>query len=278
MITLPPKRPAEVLDYAVDFTDELDAGDSLTSYTAAIVGATKDSDARSGAVVTVTVSGGTLGTLILITVTVVTLAGRTLQRLLVVPYAEPISLDQAKAHLRVELDDTDEDELIAGYIVAAREYVEEETGLVLVRRTIVEHHKQFWDCRSRATDPRAAQRALCLRAWPVNAVSEVAYTDCNGDAQTLADTRAVTGSRPAKLWPPRNTCWPAISEAEGVDVTLDAGFDDFNVPRLAVQAMLLLIGHWYMHRESVVAGERGVAVTVPQSAEDIIDKLRLTRV
>lgn len=45
------------------------------------------------------------------------------------PTAEPITPEEAKAHLRV--DGFDEDDLIAVYISAAREHVENELGLLI---------------------------------------------------------------------------------------------------------------------------------------------------
>ena len=50
--------------------------------------------------------------------------------------AEPVSVDTAKLHLRVT--DTSEDTLIGGYITAAREWVENYTGQILVQREVVQ--------------------------------------------------------------------------------------------------------------------------------------------
>lgn len=291
MIIAPPKAPAEVLDYALDFADALVGGDSIASKSVTVTGATKDEDTFSGSIVTVWVSGGTAGTIIRVTAVVVTNGGRTLQRTLVIPFGEPVSLEQAKAQCRVELDDSDEDELIAGYISTARETVETDTGLTLVRRQLVEHHEAFvqrlgtpfgddYDrCGSGRSWPPVSRRApLWLRAWPIVSVDSVAYTDTDGAAQTLADTRAILGTWPAKLHPARDTDWPDISEAEGVDVTLTGGYAEGDVPLRAVQAMLLLIAHWYRNRETVVAGDRAAAIEVPQAYAELCDKLRNMRV
>lgn len=74
------KDPDAAKDYQVDWTAWL-AGDSISSYTVtAQSGLTKDSDSRSGAVVTVWLSGGMLGRTYLVTVRVVTSGGRTDER------------------------------------------------------------------------------------------------------------------------------------------------------------------------------------------------------
>ena len=52
---------------------------------------------------------------------------------IVAPYAEPVHLDDAKLHLRVEV--TDDDALIRTLIVAARNHAEIFTGRALVTQT-----------------------------------------------------------------------------------------------------------------------------------------------
>ncbi len=50
------------------------------------------------------------------------------------PSAEPLTLAQVKAHLRVE--HTDEDGLLSGLISIARQFLEAETGLCLMRQRL----------------------------------------------------------------------------------------------------------------------------------------------
>ena len=47
--------------------------------------------------------------------------------------SEPVSLDECKAHLRIDFDD--DDAYLAGCITAAREWVEGQTKKVLMPRT-----------------------------------------------------------------------------------------------------------------------------------------------
>src|SRR3546814_10666560 len=50
--------------------------------------------------------------------------------------AEPVPLALAKAHCRIDPSDTDHDVVLATHIQAAREWVEDFTGLVMVSRTL----------------------------------------------------------------------------------------------------------------------------------------------
>jgi hypothetical protein len=53
------KDPDASLDYAFDWTDWLDAGEAIASWSTTVSGVTKIADDRVGAVITVWVSGGT---------------------------------------------------------------------------------------------------------------------------------------------------------------------------------------------------------------------------
>jgi hypothetical protein len=73
------KDPDAVLDYAVDWTDWLPAGDSITGRTVAVESGdvVKASDNLAGAVVTAWISGGTVGTNASVRFRVTTAQGRT---------------------------------------------------------------------------------------------------------------------------------------------------------------------------------------------------------
>jgi len=59
-----------------------------------------------------------------------------------------------------------------------------------------------------------------------------------------------------------------------VTITGTAGFadDPGGVPEIAKRAMLMVVGHLYENRESVVVGAS--VAEVPQGAEYLIDQLR----
>jgi len=223
--TLPSKSPEEVLDYRIDASGLLQDGETLAEAQSSITvtGATKDSEAYSDNAVTVWLSGGSPGTLIKITALLKTSGGRTFQRVYVIPYGEPVSLEQAKQQIRV-LDSDEEDELIAGYIRAAREWVENYTGLALVRREFTEFH-------------RPERGVVSLYRRPIVSASVAGF----------ADTRIVAG----RLFPGAGLSWPYLAHPEQFEVTYTAGYAEGEVPQSLIQAMLLLIGHYFVNRSSV---------------------------
>jgi len=170
--------------------------------------------------------------------------------------AEPITLEEAKAHIRVTADD--EDDLITALIVAAREWVENFTALVLVEREVTETFDSF-DC-------------LRLSGWPIapDATLVIDYLDGAGVTQPADDWWLQAYRRPARVTSAIGTTWPTpYSGAGTVMVTYTAGYASAeDVPQALKQAMLLLIGHWYGRRESVVVG--ATVAEVPLAVSSLV--------
>ena len=163
------------------------------------------------------------------------------------PSVEPVSLADAKLHLRVT--QAAEDDLIQSLIISARNVIEEELGLSLITTTWQQKLQQF---------PFHPNRIYLDRA-PVVAITSITYVDSANATQTLDSSRYITGlsHRPAWVMPQYADIWPdARGYNDDVTVTFTAGFgtsaDD--VPASIKQAMLLLIGTMYENRESVITG------------------------
>ncbi|MBB5684296.1 head-tail connector protein [Sphingobium boeckii] len=167
---------------------------------------------------------------------------------------EPISLELAKAQCRV-LDDS-EDDLISGYIVAAREFAEVHTGHVLMQRTVTETFRHF-----------ASPIMLLWR--PVASISGITYKDSDGTAQTYVDAVYDADAAPVEIYP--LTAWPETRRNGVVKVAYLAGYEADAVPQALKVAMLQMVAHWHANREAVAAGSM---VEVPQTAMDILDKYR----
>lgn len=149
---------------------------------------------------------------------------------------EPVTLAEAKLHLRV--DDTDEDALIHGLISAARETCEDRIeGTVPVtgwRLTL----DSFPD-------------AIKLPRPPIVSVESVKYLDTAGVQQTLSPLDYVvdTASSPGYIVPAFGKAWPETrDQINAVEVEYTAGSA---TPPAAIKAWLLLaVGDMYAHREA----------------------------
>jgi hypothetical protein len=83
------KDPEAVLDYAVDWSSWLQAGETISSYTVTVpTGITLDSDHESAGIVTAWLSGGTAGATYAIEVKITTSLGRTDERTFRIQVAE----------------------------------------------------------------------------------------------------------------------------------------------------------------------------------------------
>ncbi len=163
------------------------------------------------------------------------------------PAKEPIEGPDAKAQLRVDIGD--DDALITAYIKAARIIVEQKSLHALITQT----WKYFLDAW-----PDAAFIEIPLP--PLQSVSSITYKLENGSVETLATSVYLvdTDSTPGRVILKPNQQWPSDSLYPGnpISFTFVCGFGDTgaNVDDRAIQAVKLLVGHFYEHREAFVDG------------------------
>lgn len=163
------------------------------------------------------------------------------------PESEPVTLAEAKGHLRVDLDD--DDALIARAIAAARASVEAAVRRALMPQAL----RSEWPGFPPDGGPLVLPRA------PVRSVDEVAYTDPSGQDLVLDPSAyrvAAAGDGPAELVPAAGSCWPATAPyPDAVRVSYAAGYADADaVPACARAAILLRVGTLYENREQLVVG------------------------
>jgi uncharacterized phiE125 gp8 family phage protein len=165
------------------------------------------------------------------------------------PATEPISLEQARDHLRIvpygsPLSHPD-DAYVEGLISAARAWVQEYLGRAIGTQTVELALDSFTD-------------KIELPLSPVQAVQSVSYVDTNGASQTVASFQLNTFKTPAVLRPAYNQSWPSTRDQENaVTITYTAGYTvgespDYNeLPQPVISAMYLIIGHLYENRQEV---------------------------
>jgi len=175
--------------------------------------------------------------------------------LLTPPALEPVTLVEVRRYLR--LDATLEDELLTGLIKAARETLEQQTGLALI--------SQKWRLY---LDAWPKQGPVTIAKFPVRAIASVtAYRDDGKpvvlDAESLHLDRA---SRPAQLYPPSLQ----TGSVGGWEIDFDAGFGEAgaDVPDALRHAIMTLVAHWYEFRGAYSATQQ--PVSYPPAFERVI--------
>ena len=173
------------------------------------------------------------------------------------PLAEPITLAEAKAHLRLET--ADEDTLVAGLIRAARDHLEGQTGLCLVTR-LLRLYLDDW--------PEG--RVIPIARGPVQTIETVTVYDALGTPVEVAAAGYVLDgtARPARLMLPDR---PATARAmNGIEIDFTAGFGESgaDVPDTLKRAMLLHVAAMYELRGVLCLDDQPGAV--PQGYERLI--------
>ena len=128
------------------------------------------------------------------------------------PIDEPVTLAEAKLHLRVDFDE--DDALILALISAARQAAETITG----RQFITARWKMVLDrfagqegmvnsCDSNFSLPN---HAILLFKCPVQTITAIEYLDMNGAMQTMPPAHYVleTACEPARVTPVFGQIWP----------------------------------------------------------------------
>ena len=182
------------------------------------------------------------------------------------PAVEPVTVSEAKAHLRV--DGTAEDTLIGSLILTSRLHIEAALGLALMT--------QSWRL-SLDVWPNGRELELPLR--PLQSLSSVKVVAADGTSETVPSNSYVVdidGTPPRLV---RNGGrWPQPEKAaNGIEIEFTAGFGDeaADVPAPIRQALLMLIAHWYEHRDPIEVGSR--ETLIPAAVSDLLAPYRTVR-
>lgn len=184
--------------------------------------------------------------------------------LLTPPAAEPLSLAEAKAWLRVAHDD--DDALIATLVASARAHVEKQTRRALITQTwrIV---RDAWPASGRIEAyPAPLRQVLAARVY-----------DSAGAAQAIGAEAFVIDSAAAPgviAFAPYALAHPGRAVA-GIEIDVEAGYGATAsaVPEPLKQAIRQLVAHWYENRGAGAPDES--ALRMPASVAALIAPYRL---
>jgi len=166
------------------------------------------------------------------------------------PALEPVTIGEAKAHLRLDSAVGPEDDLVSRLISAAREHVEAVTRRALITQTW-DVFSEDWPCGEVLEIPKA----------PLQSVTSVTYTDYLGAVATFAATEygVDTAGAPGRVVLGYGKYWPTtvtLREYSPIAVRFVAGYGatTASVPQPIRHAVLLLVSHWFENREPNVIG------------------------
>lgn len=182
------------------------------------------------------------------------------------PAVEPVTLDEVKAHLKIE--GTAEDMLLGSLILTSRLHIEAALSLALVT--------QSWKLVIDRWPPRGT---IDIPLGPVQAVDGITVKDAAGVAENVPATSYLVdiASRPARIvWNGEAPPEPGVKAAGiGIDFTAGFGASASSVPAPLRHAILMLVAHWYEHRDPIEIGSG--AARVPDAVSDLIQPFRTMR-
>jgi len=176
------------------------------------------------------------------------------------PASEPVTATDVKNQLEIDSADTSKDTQIELYITAARQMVEEYTGLALITqvwRLTLDHwpndREEWWDGvrQGALNELRASGRAaqIMLPRYPLQSVDTIT---ADGAAVTIADVFiADTQQRPGRLVIKHGATWPTvIDNANGIQIDYTAGYGDAptDVPAALRLAIIQMAAYMFEHR------------------------------
>ena len=178
----------------------------------------------------------------------------------IAPAEEPVSLAEAKAHIRLSSDL--EDALVGAVVKAARLHAEKITERAFVTQTL-----RLTLSASEGVPP------LVLPYGPVQSVAAFEVFDLEGDAWVAADASAyaLAGDRLVRSERAGAAAWPAAERThDAYRITYVAGYGAAaDVPADIKQAVLLLAADLYENRETMV-GSGLVVTNMPLSAKVLL--------
>lgn len=180
------------------------------------------------------------------------------------PAAEPISIAEAKAHLKIRGSDTTQD----GYI---------ENTLIPTARKVAEdfQHRayitQTWDLY---LDAFPACGVIELPRPPLQSVTSIIYTLEDGSTATFSSSSYVVDavSEPGRILLKEGEAWPSdvLQVGPSIKVRFVAGYGSAgsSVPAEILRGIYLLIGHYMENREIMLTGTIGMPI--PMAVETLL--------
>ncbi len=201
-------------------------------------------------------------------------------QLLTPPAGEPVSLDEAKLHLRVDFND--DDGLIQMLISSARQAAETITNRQFITarwRMILDSFPGPSLMGVLAGQPFTLPgHAILIPKSPVQSVVAINYLDMASVQQTMpaANYTVDAACEPARITPIFGQIWPIpLPQISAVSVTFDVGYGDASaVPEGIKSWIKMRVASLYTYREEVVAPSRGRIETL-QFVDGLLDPYKV---
>ena len=176
-----------------------------------------------------------------------------------------ISLDEAKNHLKIDVDCNTDDDLILSLIEASHEIVEKYADIYIGSQTVA------MQMDSLQGSIYGLYYLLEVPKYPINSITKIEYKDENGVYQTLSTAKYEVDlvSNPARIYFYETPVY-SYNYLSNIKITFNAGYLD--IPYTLKAAMMMIIGHLYENRQDVVTGT--MVNELPQGSKHLMDMFK----
>jgi len=162
--------------------------------------------------------------------------------LVTAPAAEPLSLADAKAFLRVE--HSDDDAIITSLVSAARNHVEALTRCALITQT--------WRL---VLDRWPDGGRIVPRIGPLRSLAAVRVFNAAGEANEIDPEIFVIDAAAGSLASPAWSLPVPGRSVAGIELDIEVGYGAaVDVPQRLLHAIRMLVAHWYENRGLIAIG------------------------
>lgn len=173
------------------------------------------------------------------------------------PYA--VTVDEFKEHINLAPTNNQYNNIIGEHILAAQEFLERETGYVLLFHELVMGMSGF----------SSDGWPIVLPVQPVGQINSITYTDADGTTGVAFTDYVFEPSRPARIRAPNG--WPAGATDVAIDFTVGNG-NTANVPPSLKQGVRMVAALYFNDREAAQPLTYG---TVPFGVQSIINEWKM---
>lgn len=199
------------------------------------------------------------------------------------PNVEPIILSDVKQYLRVDADFMDDDIYISTLITVARQFCEDIQHRAYITQTWELALKNFNYSGTDSLNNKHNTDVIEIPLGNLQTINSFNYTNSWGAVTELVEnidyivsTRGIVG----RVCPPFGKVFPVamLWPLDPIVINFTCGYGDTpdSIPQKVIQAMMMLISHWYLNRavindlRGVVADEISFAVTALLSIDKIV--------
>lgn len=195
------------------------------------------------------------------------------------PSEEPLSIQEAKNHLRVDDDMTADDVLIRALIAAARQYAESECQRVFVTQSWQLVLDSFPGALLSGQSPGYFNASVLeLHRPTVQTIDSIQYLDMGNTWQTMPPTDYVAdlNAAPARITPVFGRIWPiTLPQIASVKVNFTAGYGAAAAVPEGIKAWIKIrLATLYENREEVAMMNRGKIEPLPY-VDRLLDPYRV---